>query len=419
MASELLKGLRMLDLADEKGALCGKILADMGVEVIKVEPLEGCSTRRIPPFLEDHPGRDRSTYFLAYAAGKKSVTLNLENADGRELLLDLAKRSDFLVESSPLGHLDSLGLGYDTLAELNPRLIYTTVTPFGDKGPGRDFKTADIVSWASGGPMFLMGEPGRPPLEISQPQAGLHAGGEAAVASMIAYYARSKDGLGQHIVVDMQACAVWTMMNEQAMPLLHGDYLRRSGIFSGAIGGRRKTIFKCADGHISFLLAGGAYLPSTNAVIAWMKEEGKAPEWLVREGGLKTLTPSGFMTAKAGDFDELAHAEEAVEQFFMPKTKKEIWENILKRRLLAAPINSVADIAADSQLKARDYFVEVEHRGLGRSLTLPGPFAKMSVTPIGPAGPAPQLGEHNHEIYGGLLGRSAEELVRLQAAGAI
>jgi benzylsuccinate CoA-transferase BbsE subunit len=419
MASDLLKGLRMLDLADEKGALCGKILADMGVEVIKVEPPEGCSTRRIPPFLEDHPGLDHSTYFLAYAAGKKSVTLNLENADGRELLLDLARQSDFLVESFPLGHLDSLGLGYDTLAELNPRLIYTTVTPFGDKGPGRDFKTADIVSWASGGPMFLMGEPGRPPLEISQPQAGLHAGGEAAVASMIAYYARGKDGPGQHIVVDMQACAVWTMMNEQAMPLLHGDYLRRSGIFSGAIGGRRKTIFKCADGHISFLLAGGAYLPSTNAVIAWMKEEGAAPEWLVREGGLKTLTPSGFMTAKAGDFDELAHAEEAVEQFFMPKTKREIWENILKRRLLAAPINSVADIATDSQLKAREYFVEVEHRGLGRRLTLPGPFAKMSVTPVGPAGPAPQLGEHNHEIYSGLLGRSAQELKRLQAAGAI
>jgi crotonobetainyl-CoA:carnitine CoA-transferase CaiB-like acyl-CoA transferase len=312
-----------------------------------------------------------------------------------------------------------LGLGYETLAEVNPRLIYTTVTPFGDTGPGRDFKAADIVGWASGGPMFLMGEPSRPPLEMSQPQAGLHAGGEAAVASMIAYYARGKDGLGQRIVVDMQACAVWTMMNEQAMPLLHGDYLRRSGIFTGAIGGRRKTIFKCADGHISFLLAGGAYLPSTNAVIAWMKEEGAAPEWLLREGGLKSLTPGGFMSAKAGDFDELAHAEEAVEQFFMPKTKREIWENILKRRLLAAPINTVADIAADQQLKVRDYFVAVEHRGLGRTFTLPGPFAKLSATPVGPAGPAPQLGEHNHQIYGGLLGRNAEELVRLQAAGAI
>lgn len=419
MASDLLKGLRMLDLADDKGALCGKMLADMGVEVVKVEPPEGCSTRRIPPFLEDIPGLDRSTYFLAYAAGKKSVTLNLESSDGRDLLLDLVEKTDFLVESFPLGHLESLGLGYDTLAELNPRLIHATVTPFGDTGPGRNFKTADIISWASGGPMFLMGEPGRPPLEMSQPQAGLHAGGEAAVASMIAYYARGKDGLGQRIVVDTQACAVWTMMNEQAMPLLHGDYLRRSGIFTGAIGGRRKTIFKCADGHISFLLAGGAYLPSTNAVIAWMKEEGAAPDWLMREGGLKALTPGGFMVAGAGALDELERAEEAVEQFFIPKTKKDIWANILKRRMLAAPIGTAADIAADPQLQARDYFVEVEHRGLGRTLTLPGAFAKLSATPVGPAGPAPQLGEHNREIYSGLLGRSAEELVQLRAADVI
>jgi crotonobetainyl-CoA:carnitine CoA-transferase CaiB-like acyl-CoA transferase len=419
MASELLKGLRMLDLADDKGALCGKIFADMGAEVIKVEPREGCATRRIPPFLDDVSGLDSSTYFLAYAAGKKSITANLEHAEGRELFLELIKRSDFLVESFRLGHLESIGLGHATLAEFNPRLIHATITPFGDSGPARDYKTADIVSWASGGPMFLMGEPERPPLEMSQPQAGLHAGGEAAVASMIAHYARGSDGLGQHIIVDMQACAVWTMMNEQAMPLLHGDYLRRSGIFTGAIGGRRKTIFKCADGHISFLLAGGAYLPSTKAVIAWMKEEGAAPEWLTREGGLKSLTPSGFMSANPKDFEELEQAENLVEQFFMPKTKQEIWANILKWRLLAAPINNVADIAADPQLRNREYFVEIEHRGSGRKLTLPGPFAKLSKTPIGPAGSAPQLGEHNREIYCDLLGHSAEELAQLRAAKAI
>jgi crotonobetainyl-CoA:carnitine CoA-transferase CaiB-like acyl-CoA transferase len=419
MASELLKGLRMLDLADEKGALCGKIFADMGAEVIKVEPPEGCSTRRIPPFLDDLPGLDRGTYFLAYAAGKKSITLQIENASGRELLLELVKQSDFLIESFPLGYLDSLGLGYATLGELNPRLIHATVTPFGDTGPGRNYKAHDIIGWAAGGPMSLMGEPNRPPLEMSQPQAGLHAAGEAAVASMIAYYARGNDGLGQHIVVDMQACSVWTMMNEQAMPLLHGDYLRRSGIFTGAIGGRRKTIFKCADGHISFLLAGGAYMGSTNAVIAWMKEEGAAPEWLAREGGLKSLTPSGFMSADDSALDELARAEELVEQFFQPRTKQEIWANILKRRMLAAPINTVADIADDAQLKDRGYFVQVDHRGLGRTLTLPGAFARMSATPIGPAEAAPQLGEHNREIYCDQLGHPVAELAQLRAAGAI
>jgi benzylsuccinate CoA-transferase BbsE subunit len=419
MRSELLHGLRMLDLSDEKGALCGKMFADMGAEVIKVEPPQGCPTRNIPPFLDDEPGLDRSLYFLAFQAGKRSITLNLESADGCELLKQLVKRSDFLVEGFPLGYLDSLGLGYDTLAELNPRLIHASITPFGDKGPGKDYKAADIVSWASGGAMFLMGEEGKPPIQMSVPQAWLHAAAEAAVASMIAHYARGVDRLGQHIVVNAQACIVWTLMNEQAMPLLHGDYLHRSGVFSGALGRRRKMVYRCKDGHVSFVIAGGAYLNSTNAVIAWMKEEGAAPAWLAESGGLKSLTPGSFMTASEADLKELDHAEEAVQRFFLTKTRKELWENILQRRLFGAPVATAADIADDPQLKSRDYFVTVDHAGLGRKFILPGAFAKMSETPVGPQGAAPQLGQHNHEIYRGLLGMGETEISGLRAAGVI
>ncbi len=419
MRSELLRGLRMLDLSDEKGALCGKIFADMGAEVIKVEPPSGCSSRNIPPFLDDQPGLDRGLGFLAWNAGKKSITLNLECEDGRQLLRMLAERADFLVDSFPLDYLQSLGLGYDALAPLNPGLIHATVTAFGDRGPGKNYKAADINGWAAGGAMFLMGEEGRPPIQMSVPQSWLHAAAEAAVASMIAYYARTADGLGQHILVDMQACIVWTLMNEQAMPLLHGDYLRRSGVFTGAVGGRRKTVYKCADGFVSFILAGGPYLNSTNAMIAWIKEEGAAPDWLTRGGGLKSLTPSGFMGATAADLAELERTEEVVQQFFLTKTKKELWANILKRRLFGAPVADAADIAEDPQLKARGYFVTVEHRGLDRALTLPGAFAKLSETPVGPQGAAPQLGEHNEEIYGALLGLGAREIVELRAAGAI
>ena len=419
MRSELLRGKRMLDLSDEKGALCGKIFADMGTEVIKVESPQGCPTRKIPPFLDDEPGLEHSLYFLAFQAGKRSITLNLESADGRELLKQLVKRSDFLVEAFPLSYLGSLGLGYDTLAELNPRLIQASITPFGDKGPGKDYIAADIVSWASGGAMFLMGVEDKPPIQMSVPQAWLHAGAEAAVAMMIAHYARAVDGLGQHIVVNAQACVVWTLMNEQAMPLLHGDYLRRSGVFTGAIGGRRKTVYQCKDGHVSFLIAGGAYFNSTNAVIAWMKEEGAAPRWLALGGGLKSLTPSGFMKASAADLKELDEAEDAVQRFFLTKTKKEMWENILKRRMFGAPVANAADIASDPQLKSRDYFVTVEHAGLGRKFTLPGAFAKMSETPLGPQGAAPQLGQHNQEIYGGLLGMNKTEIVELRATSTI
>ena len=419
MRSELLKGYRMLDLADEKGALCGKIFADMGADVIKVEPLTGCSTRAIPPFLEDQPGSDRSLYAIAYHAGKRSITLNLEAAAGRQIFIDLVKQADFIVESYPLGYLDRLGLGYAAMDQVNPRIIYASITPFGDKGPGKDYKAADIITWAAGGMMFQMGEEGRPPLQMAQPQAGLHAGAEAAVASMIAHYPRELEGRGQHAVVNMQACIVWTLMNEQAMPLLHGDYLRRSGVFTGAIGGRRKTVFKCKDGSISGLVAGGAYLPSTNALIAWMKEEGAAPDWLTKDGGIKVLTPGAFMNATAEDLAELDNAEAVVEAFLMTKTKAEIWQAVMRRRILAAPVATVADIAVDQQLQAREYFVDEDAPALGRSIRMPGAFAKLSKTPLGPAGAAPRLGEHNREIYAGLLGLTDQRLSELRTAGVI
>ncbi|HJU11752.1 MAG TPA: CoA transferase, partial [Candidatus Binataceae bacterium] len=184
-------------------------------------------------------------------------------------------------------------------------------------------------------------------------------------------------------------------------------------------GGRRKTIFRCKDGYISGLLAGGAYLPSTNATIEWMKEEGAAPAWLTEQGGLKSLTPSGFMSASDADLQELAMAEEALERFLMTKTKKEIWQNILRRRILAAPVATVADIAGDPQLAAREYFVEIDAPHLERKFTMPGAFAKLSATPVGPAGPSPQIGQHDQEVYCALLGLTPERLVRLRAINAI
>ncbi|HVA79621.1 MAG TPA: CoA transferase [Candidatus Binataceae bacterium] len=419
MASELLKGFRMLDLADEKGALAGKIFADLGAEVIKVEPPRGCPTRTNPPFLEDLPGPDRSLYAIAYHAGKKSVTANLGSSAGRELVAMLAAKSDFLIESFEPGYLDSIGLGYDTLAKPNPRLIYTSVTPFGDTGPARDYKWADIISWAAGGAMYMMGEAGKPPLQMNLPQAGLHAGGEASVASMLAHQARQRDGLGQRIVVNMQACIVWTLMNEQAMPILHGDYIKRSGVFTGSKDTRRKMVYRCKDGHISTLIAGGTLGgTSTKALIEWMNETGFAAQWML-EKDWTTWVPGMFMALTERDHFEINDLEDRIQKFFLTMTKQEIYAGTLKRRILLAPVATVADIAADPQLKAREYFVEVEHATLGRRMTMPGAFAKLSRTPIGAPKPAPAIGQHNDEIYGGLLGLGAARLVELRSAGAI
>ena len=400
MTSELLKGFRMLDLTDEKGALCGKIFADMGADVIKVEPPGGCSTRRIPPYLEDQESPDTSLYFLAYEAGKRSVTIDLDQAEGRELLKQLVQKSDFLVESFASGYLDSRGLSYEVLSVINPRLIYTSITPFGDQGPARDYKAYDIVTWASGGMMYQMGEPGKPPLQMSLPQAGLHAGAEAAVASMIAHYPRQVSGRGQRAVVNMQACIVWTLMNEQAMPILHGSHLERGGPFVGSLDVRRKMVFRCKDGYISAVIGAG---PTTRSLIDWLVEAGFAADWM-KTKDWNTWTPGILMKATEKDREEVAELEDRVEKMFMTMTKTEIYAQTLKRRLLLAPVATVADIGADRQLAAREFFVPIEHENLGRTLTLPGPFAKLSETPVGPTRSAPALGEHNREVLGDLLG---------------
>ena len=419
MPSELLKGFRMLDLTDEKGALCGKMLADLGVEVVKVEAPDGCSTRRIPPFLDDVRDADHCLYSIAYHAGKKSVTANLASADGRALVADLAARTDFIVESHPLGYLDSIGLGYDALAARNPRLIYTSITPFGDTGPGKDYQWADIITWAAGGMMYLMGEEDKPPLQMSLPQAGLHAGAEAAVASLLAHYPRQIDALGQRVVVNMQACIVWTLMNEQAMPFLHGNHLTRTGVFVGSADARRKMVYDCKDGHISTLIAGGVVVGgSTKALIGWMDENGFASDWMRTKDWISWI-PGMFMKMTEQDYREIEDLESCIQRFFMTMTKREIYAGGLKRRIFLAPVASAADIAVDEQLKARDFWINVPHDTLGRTLTIPGPFAKMSATPIGTTTRAPRIGEHNDEIYRGLLGLTPDRIAKLRAAGAI
>jgi benzylsuccinate CoA-transferase BbsE subunit len=420
MPSELLKGFRVLDLTDEKGALCGKMFADLGAEVIKVEPPTGCSTRRIPPYLEDKADADHCLYSIAYHAGKKSVTADLATDDGRALVADLAAKSDFLVESHQLGYLDSIGLGYDALAKNNPRLIYASITPFGDTGPGKDYNWADIITWAAGGMMYMMGDEGKPPIQMSLPQAGLHAGAEAAVASLLAHYPREIEGKGQRVVIDMQACVVWTLMNEQAMPILHGDYLRRTGVYYTATGTRRKLVYSCKDGYISTVLAGGSGVGATSmkGLGEWMAASGFAADWMIAKDWA-TWVPGILMKATEQDNQEIADLEDRVQRFFDTMTKREIYAEALKRRILLAPVATAADIAEDEQLKARNYFVRVDHDTLGRTLTLPGAFAKFSVTPVGPGRRAPRLGEHNGEVWGDLLGIDSARLGRLRAIGAI
>ena len=209
---------RVLDLTDRRGLLCGKILADLGADVVKVEPPDGNAARRVGPFVQDIEDPERSLHWWAYGANCRSLVLDVTTAEGRERLLDLLRAADFLLESFPPGHLDRLNLGWATLHRENPRLILTSITPFGADGRYRDFKGSDLVLQAMGGMMHQLGDRDRPPARIGGSQAFLQAAGQAVVGTLVAHFWRERAGQGQWVEVSAQVAMMWTMMSETGFP---------------------------------------------------------------------------------------------------------------------------------------------------------------------------------------------------------
>src|SRR4030042_1298136 len=186
MAEAPVSGYRALDLCDAKGLFCGRVLADFGVEVIQVEKPGGNPARSQGPFYHDRPDPEMGFYWLCYAANKKGITLNIETSDGQEIFRRLVEKVDFVIESFDPGYMASLGLDYASLARIKPALVMTSITPFGQDGPYRDFKASGLVCWSLGGYTWITGDADRPPVHISFPQAYLHAAAEAAVATLTA-----------------------------------------------------------------------------------------------------------------------------------------------------------------------------------------------------------------------------------------
>jgi len=205
----MLEGRRALDLTDEKGFLCGKILADLGMEVIKVERPGGDPSRKLGPFWHDEADPEKSLYWFAYNSNKRGITLDIETKDGKRIFEELVRRSDVVIESFKPGYMDDLGLGYAALSKVKKEIILTSITPFGQTGPYRDYEASDIVLMGMAGQLFLTGDSDRPPVSIGIPQACLHAGADAAVGTMIAYHHQRKTGEGQHVDVSLQQSAAW------------------------------------------------------------------------------------------------------------------------------------------------------------------------------------------------------------------
>jgi crotonobetainyl-CoA:carnitine CoA-transferase CaiB-like acyl-CoA transferase len=253
-------------------------------------------------------------------------------------------------------------------------------------------------------------------LQVSVPQACSHAGSEAAVASMLAHLDRARSGLGQKVVVSMQAAGVWATNSETAFPAVEGRSLERSGMVPA--GGSRSPLYQCADGYVQLLIGGGMFLSTTTGLLDWAREFGPLPP-AVGDIDFASWTFDRFRAGDPGFLGEVAACDAAIGELLKQVTRAEIASRSDQNGWVVAPVGTTEDIAHDRQLQARNYYQHVTHPGLDRELTLVGPFARLSVTPAAAARPAPALGQHNAEVLCGDLGISEEEFGALEPAGVI
>ena len=407
---------RVLDLADEKGAFCARILADLGAEVIKIERPTGAPERNRGPFHHDMPHPERSLHWFIFNANKKGITLNIETTDGREILRKLARGADFVVESFPIGYLDRLGLSYTELSAINPRLILVSITPFGQAGPYSHYKGCDIVYMALGGLMVLSGDPDRAPLRISVEQSYFQAGAQAAAGALIAHHCRRLLGRGQHVDVSIHeavACASQFHWGDWPMRGLAQEYaasLKREGnqVSRGRV--KPRMIWPTEDGYVSWRIFVAAQGRRTRALTDWIEEEG--------------ITELENVHWEALDFNDLTQEqleawEGAIGKFFLSKTNAELHQGAVERGIILYPVNTTKDLAHNPQLEARGFWTEVDHPELGTQLTYPSAAFKSSEYYCGIRHRAPLIGEHNQEIYRKELGLAAEQLRVLKEAGVI
>jgi crotonobetainyl-CoA:carnitine CoA-transferase CaiB-like acyl-CoA transferase len=392
MADKLLSGFQALDLTDEKGLLCGKLLSDMGVDVIKVENPGGAPARNIPPFYHDIRDPEKSLYWFAYNTNKRSITLDLETIQGQDLFKKLVGRSDFVIESFTPGYMARLGLDYGELIKINPRIIMTSITPFGQKGPYSGFRASDIVIQALGVLLSQQGDPDRAPLRTSVPQAYMHAGADAAEATMIAHYYRGVTGEGQYVDVSAMESALWCALRSLPFWDALRTYAKRTGSLLVASGRQTKSIFECKDGYVSFHIQASLVGARTNQGLTdWMDREGMAPQFM-RDRDWKNWS---WAETTQTELDSLV---KAISLFFKAHTAQELQDEATKRGLMLNKICDSADTVSSEQLAARDFWIKLKHDELNDTIIFPGAFAKFSLTPIKDWRRAPLIAEHNNDI---------------------
>ena len=408
-----LDDLTVLDLTDEKGQYMGKLMGDLGATVIKVEPPGGDAARRIGPFAGDKETPERSLFWWHYNSSKLGVTLDISRPEGRELLKRMVVKADVVLESFQPGYLDRLGIGYKVLSAVNPSLIMTSLTGFGQTGPYRDYLTSDLISLAMGGPMASSGYstedvPDAPPIRGTGNQ-GYHTGSHWGLIGTLAALAwRDGTGEGQHVDASLHEALACT--TEAAMPqYLYAKRapMRQTGRHHGQTPTPR-TQWHTGDGRLVCAFNVPRSVASWNSLTDWMAEHGVGQE-------LRTDPKyrQAFL-AGARATPEIDAVWRGMGDLIRKLPMEEAYRGGQQRGYPWGAIRSPDENVNDPHFRARGFFVQVEHPEEGRSYTYPSAPAIMSLTRYGIRHRAPRIGEHNEQVYSALLGLTAQEVARLR-----
>ncbi len=404
MSSQALAGIKVLEFGDFISApYCSKLLADLGAEVIKIEkPGLGDSSRSWGPFPQDIPHPEKSGLFLFLNTSKRGITLNAESASGRRIFRDLIKWADVLVENNPPAEMDRLSFRFEDLSRENPSLVMTSITPFGQTGPYRDFRGSALVNCYLSGIAYSNPAEGVEDVENCAPlktpvhSADFAGAPGAAAATMSAILARRRSGKGQHVDMSLQEAIASVGRTNISMYTVDGAEANRDRAMRARAAG---VLFACKDGHVCMWMG-----PFWGALIKMIGN----PEWASRE-------PFNNPASRNRHSSECIRL---IEDWTGSRSKDEVNKAAIVAGVPCSPVRTVKDVVEDEQLAYRDYFIEIDHPVAGK-VKYPGAPFKMSATPWKVTRPAPLLGQHNDQVYCGLLGYTRMDLVRMRQAGIV
>ncbi len=399
-------GIRVLELAGELGAYTGKLFADLGAEVIRIEPPTGDSVRTEKPCIKGAPDLEKSIRYQYLNTNKKGIAVDITTSEGKGIFPRLVKTADLLIESYPPDYLEKLGFGYEQLIMVNPKLVHTAITPYGQDGPYKDYPYSDLTCLAMGGMLYLAGLDSEKPARAPDKQSYLQAELYAAYASIVALYHANLTGEGQFIDVSIQECVATALENAIQAYDLEGRIRRAAGGQEAGYG-----TYCCQDGYVFMMAAMGRNTYLWDPLVSWLIEE-KIPDAAVLAGE-EWRNPDYRRKEEAK-----ATFKRIFELFSMKYTKQELYEKSQKRSVVIYPVNTPKDVLDNAQLKDRHFYKEVDVPLLGKKVCYPGAPYYLEKINWELRTPAPAFGQDTMRIMS-QIGYSESELQAMAERGVI